>query len=90
MTPEQARDTLAGMLIHADVIAPHHAHDAIAVLLADVPLLMLAIGARREWNCGVSESGFHNGANCRPSEPHQGWGCEWILRLTVPWREVQP
>lgn len=39
------------------------------------------------WVCGVVRSGYHNGARCSYSEPHEGWGCafraEVSLRLTA-------
>jgi hypothetical protein len=36
------------------------------------------------WVCGVVRSGYHNGAQCRPQEPHSGWGCGWRCELSVP------
>jgi hypothetical protein len=29
----------------------------------------------RRWRCGVTASGYHNGAGCSPGDPHDGWGC---------------
>lgn len=31
----------------------------------------------RHWVCVVVRSGFHNGAECRPEDPHGGWDCGW-------------
>lgn len=33
--------------------------------------------AYRKWICWVVKSGYHNGASCQSSEPHEGWGCGW-------------
>ena len=40
---------------------------------------------RRRWACGVVRSGFHNGAGCRPGDPHhhEDWGCGWRFELSV-------
>jgi len=32
---------------------------------------------RRVWRCEVFSSGYHNGARCRPEDPHGGWACEY-------------
>lgn len=29
----------------------------------------------RKWTCIVFTSGYHNGCQCDPSDPHDGWGC---------------
>lgn len=38
----------------------------------------LAKAFTRRWVCGVGRSGYHNGANCSPDDPHlNGWGCSY-------------
>jgi len=37
----------------------------------------------RLWICGVVNSGFHNGARCNESDPHEGWSCGWYYRATL-------
>lgn len=38
----------------------------------------LAALFERRWRCGVVASGFHNGALCSPSDPHDNsWDCGW-------------
>lgn len=34
----------------------------------------------RRWRCGVTASGYHNGAGCIPEDSHDGWGCgyRWV------------
>jgi hypothetical protein len=37
----------------------------------------------RKWVCEVVRSGYHNGAHCRPSDPHgTDWGCsaQWVAQ----------
>jgi hypothetical protein len=31
----------------------------------------------KHWVCEVVRSGFHNGAMCSPSDPHDDWGCAY-------------
>jgi hypothetical protein len=36
------------------------------------------------WVCQVVRSGYHNGASCRPGEPHSDfWGCGYRYELSV-------
>ena len=35
------------------------------------------------WVCGVGRSGYHNGSNCDPNEPHgPEWRCGWVYELS--------
>lgn len=38
-----------------------------------------------QWVCGVGRSGFSNGDNCTPDEPHDRtqWGCAYRYELSV-------
>lgn len=38
----------------------------------------------RRWVCQVLRSGFHNGCECSPREPHDGWRCgfRWEASLS--------
>jgi hypothetical protein len=42
------------------------------------------VEARRRWICGVGSSGYHNGVDCHPDDPHGGWGCGWYYTAKVP------
>ena len=36
------------------------------------------------WVCGVVRSGYHNGAGCRPSDPHGGdWSCGFRAEVSI-------
>lgn len=37
----------------------------------------------RRWVCQVVRSGYHNGANCRPDEPHVDWGCAYRFEFSL-------
>ena len=37
----------------------------------------------KRWVCGVARSGYHNGASCRSSEPHDGWGCGYYYEASI-------
>lgn len=37
----------------------------------------------RYWRCGVYASGYHNGCECGPSDPHWGWSCGYRWRAPV-------
>lgn len=40
--------------------------------------------AHRQWVCIVNYSGYHNGVNCRPSDPHgSGWDCGWYYKAPL-------
>jgi hypothetical protein len=41
------------------------------------------------WVCGVVRSGYHNGAGCHPTDPHQGWGCGYRVEVSVPITEEE-
>lgn len=37
-----------------------------------------------KWVCGVGRSGFHNGSDCTPDEPHdRRWRCAYYYELSV-------
>jgi hypothetical protein len=38
------------------------------------------------WVCGVTRSGYHNGAGCHPGDPHpeEGWHCGYRWELSLP------
>lgn len=37
------------------------------------------------WVCGVGRSGYNNGSNCTPGDPHEfkTWHCAWRYELSV-------
>lgn len=43
----------------------------------------------RAWHCNVFSSGFHNGCECTPDDPHDpdswrcGWRCGWRWKAPV-------
>ena len=38
----------------------------------------------RHWVCGVTRSGYHNGARCSPTDPHdEYWCCGWRYEASV-------
>lgn len=43
------------------------------------------------WVCQVVRSGYHNGAQCSPGEPHDHdyWGCEWRMELSISREECR-
>jgi hypothetical protein len=41
------------------------------------------IEVSHRWVCQVVRSGYHNGAHCRPDEPHRDWGCGYRYELSV-------
>jgi hypothetical protein len=44
----------------------------------------MILEASRRWVCQVVRSGYHNGASCRPGEPHGDfWDCGYRYELTV-------
>lgn len=42
------------------------------------------LGFSRHWVCQVVRSGYHNGARCSPSDPHEGWGCAYRWESSLP------
>lgn len=43
----------------------------------------LADHLTKRWVCEVVRSGYHNGASCRSSEPHSGWGCGYYYEASI-------
>jgi hypothetical protein len=37
----------------------------------------------RSWVCFVVRSGYHNGSECKPGDPHFGWGCGWRCEVSL-------
>ena len=37
----------------------------------------------KRWVCQVARSGYHNGASCRPSDAHDGWGCDYYYEASI-------
>ena len=55
----------------------------IARLSEDARLTGLADHLTKRWVCEVARSGYHNGASCKSSEPHDGWGCGYYYEASI-------
>jgi hypothetical protein len=44
----------------------------------DPALTSLLARFERKWSCEVFRTGYHNGDECGPSDPHGGWNCGYV------------
>lgn len=63
------------------VLLPSEVYErVVATASGEDPAKTLRDLFERRWRCGVTASGYHNGAGCTPGDPHGDWGCgyRWI------------
>lgn len=63
------------------------------VRITSMQLLLLGLEegyAERRWVCQVFRSGYHNGATCGPSDPHDSsWRCEYRTEMRLSASDAQ-